>query len=199
MTGTARVPATEITGVYGGIVKTVSRRLLGQVPDSAGVLWNHPTVFKDLMGFGRRSERWDELDPQLATLARMAAAATVGCGFCLDLQYFLAHRRGLDEATVREVPRWRGSDVFTPTERRVLEYAEGMCRTPVEVTDELSAALLDDLGAAALVELAAVVGMMNATARINLALGIRSQELAQSCGLAPLERPGSASGAPVAG
>ena len=189
MTGTARVPATEITGVYGGLVKTMSRRMLGQVPDSAGVLWNHPRVFKDLMGFGRRSERWDVLDPELATFAHMAAAAAVGCGFCLDLHYFLAHDRGLDEARAREVPRWRESDVFTPTERRVMEYAEAMCRTPVEVTDELSAALLDELGAAALVELTAKIGMMNATSRVNIALGIRSQELAEACGLAPLARP----------
>ena len=78
----------------------------------------------------------------------MAAAAAIGCSFCLDLNYFMAHNRGLDVAKAREVPRWRESEVFTPLERRVMEYAEAMSQTPLTVTDELVAALLEDLGAA---------------------------------------------------
>lgn len=31
-----------------------------------------------------------------------------------------------------------GGDVFTPVERRVLEYAEAMTVTPPEVTDEMA-------------------------------------------------------------
>src|ERR671912_315694 len=108
----------------------------------------------------------------------MAAAAAIGCSFCLDLHYFMAHDRGLDEAKAREVPRWRESAVFTPLERSVMEYAEAMCRTPLTVTDELSAELLEALGAAALLELTFRVAAMNMTARSNVALGIRSQEFA---------------------
>ena len=89
----------------------------------------------------------------------MATAASVGCSFCLDLNYFMAHNDGLDEAKAREVPRWRESDVFTPLERRVMEYAEAMSQTPPAVTDELSAALLDELGPAALLELTAKVAL----------------------------------------
>ncbi|GAA1722521.1 hypothetical protein GCM10009809_17820 [Isoptericola hypogeus] len=185
-TPTTRVPPIEITGPLGWLVKTMSRRLMGEVPESAGVLWHHPAVFKDLMGLGRRSEKWGKLDANLSTYASMAAAAEVGCSFCLDLHYFMTRHKGLDEAKAREVPRWRTSDVFTPIERRVMEYAEAMCRTPVAVTDELSAALLDELGPAALVELTTKVGLMNATARSNIALGIRSQEFSASCGLPPL-------------
>ena len=96
------------------------------------------------------------------------------------------------------MPRWRESAVFTPVERRVMEYAEGMSQTPPGVTDELSAALLDDLGPAGLVELAARVGLMNATARSNVALGIRSEQFAASCGLPPLA-PRSVAAAPAVG
>jgi alkylhydroperoxidase family enzyme len=67
-----------------------------------------------------------------------------------------------------------------------MEYAEAVCQTPVAVTDELSAALLADLGPAALLELTAKVGLMNATARSNVALGIRSEHFADACGLPPL-------------
>ncbi|WP_324276183.1 carboxymuconolactone decarboxylase family protein [Blastococcus brunescens] len=177
---------TEITGLYGALLKTMSRKMLGQVPDAAGVMWHYPTLLKDMMRFGRRSESWNRLDPNLATLATMASAATVGCSFCLDLHYFMSHDRGLDEAKAREVPRWRQSTAFTPLERRVMEYAEAMCQTPLTVTDEMSAALLDALGAPALLELTARIGAMNLTARSNVALGIRSQEFAASCGLPPL-------------
>ena len=189
MANSTRVPATEITGVYGALLKTMSRRMLGQVPDAAGVMWHYPAVFKDMMRFGRRTESWNRLDPDLASFATMAAAATVGCSFCLDLHYFMSHNRGLDEAKAREVPRWRESTAFTPLERKVMDYAEAMSQTPPAVTDEMSAALLKDLGAAALVELTARVGFMNCSARGNIALGIHSQEFARSCGLPPLATP----------
>jgi AhpD family alkylhydroperoxidase len=197
MASSTRVPTTEITGIYGALLKTMSRRLLGQVPDAAGVMWHYPAVFKDMMGFGRKADSWNRLDPNLATFATMAAAGAVGCSFCLDLHYFMTHNRGLDEAKAREVPRWRDSTAFTPLERRVLEYAEAMSQTPPAVTDEMSAALLDELGAPALLELTARIGAMNMTARGNVALGIRSQEFSASCGLPPLAAP-STEGIPSA-
>ena len=57
------------------------------------------------------------------------------------------------------MPRWRESDVFTPLERDVMEYAEAMSQTPPTVTDELSARLLEALGAPALVELTAFIAL----------------------------------------
>ena len=186
MASSTRVPATEITGIYGALLKTMSRKMLGQVPEGLGVMWHYPAVFKDTMRFGRRTESWNRLDPNLASFATMAAAGAIGCSFCLDLHYFMTHNRGLDEAKAREVPRWRESTAFTPLERRVMEYAEAMCQTPLTVTDEMSAALLDELGAPALLELTARIGVMNMTARGNVALGIRSQEFSASCGLPPL-------------
>lgn len=184
----ARIPKADVTGVRGWLVSTMTRRMFGTTPDSIGVMWHHRKIFLDLAGIGRKVESWDELDRNLATYATMAAAARIGCSWCLDFGYFMAHHKGLDEVKAREVPNWRSSSVFSPVERRVLEYAEAMCETPPTVTDELSAALLDDLGAAGLVELTARVGFMNLSARSNVALGISSEEFAQSCGLQPLAR-----------
>ena len=58
MTGTIRVPRTEITGLYGGLLKVAMRKMLGGVPEGAEVMWHHPRVFKDMMRFGglRRGE-----------------------------------------------------------------------------------------------------------------------------------------------
>jgi alkylhydroperoxidase family enzyme len=195
MTTQTRVPPTEITGVYGGLVKFAARKMMGRVPDSVGVLWHNQRVMRDAMGIGRKVDGWSELDPNLATYAAMAAAAAIGCSFCLDFNYFMAHNRGLDESKVRQVPRWREASDFTPLERRVMEYAEAASQTPPAVTDELSDALLAELGPAALVELAARVAFMNMSARMNIALGIRSEQFADACGLAPLATASASSSA----
>jgi AhpD family alkylhydroperoxidase len=195
MSENPRIAPADVTGAYGAIVKAVARKMVGKVPDSLGVLWHHKGVMKESMSFGGKVDKWHELDRDLASYAAMAAAATIGCSFCLDFNYFMAHNHGLDDAKVREVPRWRESTVFTPLERRVMEYAEASSQTPPAVTDELSDALLADLGPAALVELAARVAFMNMSARMNVALGIRSEEFADACGLAPLAARPVAAGA----
>jgi alkylhydroperoxidase family enzyme len=189
MAESTRVPKAEITGIYGYLLKKVARKMLGDVPESVAVMWHNRAVLRDMMAFGRKAEKWDRLDPIVASLAHMAVASLVGCSFCLDLNYFMAHNKGLDVAKAREVPRWRSSGAFTPLERRVMEYAEAMSQTPPTVTDAMSAALLEELGAPALVELTARIGLMNSGARINVALGIHSQEFSTACGLQPLATP----------
>jgi alkylhydroperoxidase family enzyme len=187
MSVTARIPEARITGVYGYAVKRFSRKLLGEVPESLGVMWHNRSVLNNMMSFGRKADKWHELDPDLKSFAHMAAVSLVGCSFCLDLAYFQAHNRGLDETKASEVPRWRASSVFTPLERDVMEYAEAMTETPPAVTDELSARLLEQLGAPALIELTAWVGFANAAARSNTALGIEAQGFSTVCAL-PLAR-----------
>lgn len=183
---TARLETLEVTGIQGALIRAVCRRKFGKVPASIGVMWHHRPVFQTLMGMGRKVEQWDELPPQLASYATMAAAATIGCHACLDIGYFMAHDKGLDERKAQQVPRWRASEVFTPLERRVMEYAEAMSQLPPAVSDELSADLRRQLGPAGLVELTARVGVMNLTARMNVTLGIPAEGLATACGLPPL-------------
>ncbi|MBB3083984.1 carboxymuconolactone decarboxylase family protein [Geodermatophilus sabuli] len=189
MTSTPRIPPAEITGVYGAVLKAASRKMLGDVPEALGIMWHNRPVLRFSFGLGQKAGRWHACDEDLKSYAHMAVAALIGCSFCLDLGYFQAHNKGLDEAKAREVPRWRESDVFTPLERDVLEYAEAMSQTPPSVTDELSARLLEQLGAPALVELTAWIALANQYARTNVALGIEAQGLAASCGLAPLAQP----------
>ena len=188
MPNTPRVPKAEISGLSGWMLKRLSRKQLGEVPEAAGVMWHHRAELFGSMAFGRKVERWDRLDRDLKTYAHMAVASLIGCSWCLDFHYFKAHNEGLDELKASEVPRWRASTVFIPLERDVMEYAEAMSETPPQVTDELSQRLLDALGAPALVELTAVVGFANATTRGNVALGIESQGFAKICSV-PLAPP----------
>lgn len=188
MARTPRIPKAEITGPYGYLLKRFSKKMLGEVPDGAAVMWHNRAVLNSSMSYGRKVRGWDRLDQTLKSYAHMATAASIGCSFCLDFNYFLVHDEGLDVAKASQVPRWREATVFTPLERDVMEYAEAMSQTPVQVTDELSDRLLDQLGAAALLELNAVVGFANATARGNIALGIESQGFSKVCAV-PLAEP----------
>src|SRR5687767_7933639 len=188
MSSTPRIPKAEITGPYGYLLKRLSRKMLGEVPEGAAVMWHNRAVLMTSMGFGRKVQKWNQLDPNLKSFASMAVHARVGCSWCLDFGYFQAHNEGLDEAKASEVPRWRESPVFTPLERDVMEYAEAMSETPPRVTDELFARLLEQLGAPTMVELTAWVGFANMSARSNVAMGIESEGFSKACTL-PLARP----------
>src|SRR5262245_2706113 len=188
MSTTTRIPKAEINGPYGYLLKRFSRKLLGDVPEPAEVMWHNRPVLMGTTSFGRKLQKWDQLDADLKSFAHMAVAALIGCSWCLDFGYFQAHNEGLDEAKASEVPRWRESSVFSPLERDVMEYAEAMSQTPPRVTDELSARLLETLGAPALVELTAVVGFANSTTRCNTALGIETQGFSKACTV-PLAQP----------
>src|SRR5579864_590829 len=153
MARSTRIPQAELTGLYGALIKRMSRKMFGEVPEPVGVAWHNRKVLNLSFSLGRKVQKMDQCDENLKSFAHMAVASLVGCSFCLDFGYFHAHNNGLDEAKASQVPRWRESDVFTPLERDVMEYAEAMTETPPRVTDALSGRLLEQLGVPALVEI----------------------------------------------
>jgi alkylhydroperoxidase family enzyme len=191
MASSTRIPKAELTGIYGAMVKRMSRKMLGAVPEPVEVVWHNRKVLNFSFSISRKAQQWDQCDENLKSFAHMAVASLVGCSFCLDVGYFHAYNKGLDVTKAREVPRWRESDVFTPLERDVMGYAEAMTQTPPTVTDELSARLLEALGPAALVELTMFTALANLMTRANTAIGIESQEFSASCDLKPLASPSS--------
>lgn len=188
MPSTFRIPKAPITGLYGKMLTRYARRTFGEVPDNAYVYFHQPQVLKAVLGFEGKVSKWDALDPTLKSYAQLASAGTIGCSWCLDFGYFMAHHDGLDLAKVREVPRWRESDAFSPLERAVLAYAEAMSTTPLTVTDEMTAHLVGQLGAPAVVELTQMVALENMRSRFNSAAGLQSQGYSDVCEL-PLAVP----------
>ena len=187
-TSTFRVPPATIRGLYGAALQWYARRTYGEVPDNAYVLWHNRKVLKAIFGFEQKVAKLDALDPHLQTYAQMASAGAIGCSWCVDFGYFLAHQDGLDESKVREVPRWRESGAFTTLERDVMEYAEAMTVTPPTVTDEMVTGLRARLGDAAVVELTALVAIETERSRFNSAMGLASQGYSDVCEL-PLAVP----------
>jgi alkylhydroperoxidase family enzyme len=153
----------------------------GNVPEPLEVGWHNPPVMEAALEFGMKADAWTAVDPRLKSFAHMAVAAYVGCSWCLDIGYFTALNQDLEPAVASQVPRWRESDVFTPLERDVMEYAEAMSSTPLAVTNGLSARLLEALGEAGLIELTAYIAFSNFSTRNNVALGIESQGFSADC------------------
>jgi alkylhydroperoxidase family enzyme len=182
---TLRVQKAEMTGFDEDKLALFG----GQMPEPLEVGWHNPAVMEAALDFGIAVNAWDAVDASLKSFAHMAVAAYVGCSWCLDIGYFTALNQQLDPAKASQVPRWRESDAFTPLERAVMEYAEAMSTTPLTVTDELSARLLEALGEAGLIELTAFAAFSNFSTRNNVALGIESQGFAANCEIPLAARP----------
>jgi alkylhydroperoxidase family enzyme len=125
--------------------------------------------------------KWNSVPEDLKHLAVMSAAVTAGCSWCVDFGYWVMSSEGVDPVKIRDVPRWRDSSAYTELERDVIEYAEAASKTPIEVTDEMVAALRKHLSEEQLVELTMMIAVENQRSRFNTALGITSQGFKDRC------------------
>jgi AhpD family alkylhydroperoxidase len=142
---------------------------------------HNPRVLMTNARFEMSVDRWHRLDPTLRHLAEMAASVSIGCSWCVDFGYWVATSKGTDPAKLRDVPRWRDSEVYTDLERKVLAYTEAATMTPPTVTDEMVDDLRQALGEAALVELTMMIAVENQRSRFNSALGLTSQGFKDRC------------------
>lgn len=163
----------------------VSRRRYGVMLNPGAAIAHNMPVGRSYALFELQVERWRKLERGLKDLAVMAAAARIGCAWCLDFGYWEATtKHDLPAEKIRAVPDWRDSDVFTGTEKLVLEYAEAMTNTPPDVTDEMAQRLRSELSEAQLIELTAIIAVENLRSRMNSALGLTAQGFKDRCDLA---------------
>ena len=163
------------------IASAYSKRQYGAVMDPLNAMAHNRKVLLSNARFEMSLAKWKTLDPQLKELAIMASSHRVGCTWCTDFGYWIAHSAGIDEAKLRDVPQWRTSKRFSELERQVLEYAELMSGETADIPDELVTALRDALGDEALVELTMMIAVENLRSRFNSALGLTSQGFAERC------------------
>jgi alkylhydroperoxidase family enzyme len=77
------------------------------------------------------------------------------------------------------LPNYRTSPAFSDAEKLVLEYADAMTQTPVEVPDALFAKLRSTFTEAQLVELTATIAWENFRARFDHAFGVEAEGFSQ--------------------
>jgi 4-carboxymuconolactone decarboxylase len=97
----------------------------------------------------------------------------------LDIGSAVGSSEGLGEEKILAVPRHRESAAFNELERRVLDYAEALTRTPAEASDAMVAELARELSHEGLVELTAAIAWENFRARFNRGFDVASQDFAE--------------------
>ena len=193
----SRVPALS-RAEAGPLAKAAfaySRREFGRVAEPLAVTARHTKIMAGHGAFELAVARSRRCPEHLKLLGEMKAAVMVGCEWCIDIGAFLMDRHGVPAEQVRALPNHRDSHAFDELERLVLDYAEGMSSTPVDVSDELVARLREHLDDEQLVELTAVIALENYRVRFNWALGIGVQGFAEGGACALPELAGEAGGA----
>ncbi len=92
----------------------------------------------------------------------------------MDFGNALGRELGIDEAKIRDLPRWTDSDVYSPAERVALAYTDAMMATPTTVSDELRSQLLQHFSQRQIVELTHSIAIEDYRARFNRGLGVES-------------------------
>ncbi len=155
---------------------SMARRMYGRETEPLQTMAHHRPAMLGVAAISFADERFSQtVDEELKHLARLRAAQLVGCEWCLDFGSYLAQKAGADPEKLRALATWRDSPLFDERECLVLEYAEGMTRTPVDVPDELFARLRQQFDEQQLVELTMSVALENLYTRFNWAMGIEGE------------------------
>jgi AhpD family alkylhydroperoxidase len=153
-----------------------AKRMYGRTLEPTRIIAHHRPL---LLGYGAVSLAFERfagsVESRLKNLAMLRTAQLIGCEWCLDFGSKLAHDSGVPEDDLRELSHWRESARFDELDRLVLEYAEAMTRTPVEVSDELFARLRTHFDERRIVELTMSIALENLYSRSNWAFGIEGE------------------------
>jgi alkylhydroperoxidase family enzyme len=173
----ARIEPPENPSPLTRLAWTMARRQMGgTLGEPVRLMAHSPLLMHGYGGFEMAFQRAKRAPKRLLLLAELKAGALCGCEWCMDYGSFLAHREaGITDEQLRELPRFRESEAFSEEEKLVLEYAEGISRTPVRVPEELFERLRQRFDEAEIVELTWAAAIENMRARFNWALGIESQ------------------------
>jgi AhpD family alkylhydroperoxidase len=151
-------------------------RLSGREPErmiEPVELYAHvPGLLRGYAKVEQATAKLHRLDKRFKALAELKAATLTHCEYCIDLGSQIARRWGLSDEQLLALPSYRASALFTDLEKLVLDYAVGMSRTPVEVSDALVAELREHFDDPQLVELTHLIALENMRGRFNLALGV---------------------------
>jgi len=155
------------------------RKLTGREPQTgSGIepmeIWAYQP--RMLMGMGRFNQairKGKSVDERIKNLVELKGAQMIGCEFCLDLGSQICRNSGFSDAELLALPKYQSSELFTDREKAALDYAVAVMRTPVEVTDELFARVRSYFDERQLVELTALLTLVNLD-RFNAAFGIGS-------------------------
>jgi alkylhydroperoxidase family enzyme len=102
----------------------------------------------------------------------------------MDIGSAVGREHGITADQIANLSHYRTDFNFSDLERLVLEYADAMTRTPVEVPDSLFARLRERFSEAQLVELTSAIAWENYRARFDHAFGIEGENFTEGAACA---------------
>jgi len=155
-------------------------------------LWAHKPKLMVAMGkFNRAVRKPGALENRIRNLCELKGAAMIGCEFCVDLGSQICRNSGFSDEELLAISRYWSSELFDEREKVALDYTVAVMRTPVEVTDELFAKLQEHFTTEQIVELTALLTLVNLD-RFNAAFRIRSAGFSEGMVCVLPERPAAA-------
>lgn len=142
-----------------------------------GLLWGRvPRVFMAVAILYGVLDRWrSRIDPVLRSLVTVRVSQLNWCRFCVDINSATLARRTGSMDKVQALEGWRESDLFDARERAVLDYAEAMTCSDLQVTDAMVECLREYFDEDAVVELTGLIAFQNMSSKFNSALDVPAQ------------------------
>lgn len=151
-------------------------RTYGQLLKPA-LLWARvPKLFAAVASlYGVLDRRRSPIEPALRSLVTVRVSQLNWCRFCVDINASVLAKRVGSMDKVEALESWRSSDLFSDMERAVLNYAEAMTDSRLQVDDSMVEQLrqwYDDDG---IVELTGLIAFQNLSSKFNSALDMPPQ------------------------
>ncbi len=153
----------------------MARRRFGRVPLPLAVMAHNRRVLASVALFETTIAGAHAADRRLKELAVLKTAMEVGCRFCIDIGAALSRDQGVTEDDLRALVAHADSPHWTPLEQKVLNLATAMSATPMTTPEALVAALREELGLPAFVELTCAIAWESFRARFNHAIGAKEE------------------------
>jgi AhpD family alkylhydroperoxidase len=135
-------------------------------------IWAYQPKMMMAMGrFNQAIRKGNSVDGRLKNLIELKGAQMIGCEYCVDLGSQICRNSGLSDEELLALPNYGASNLFSDREKSALDYAVGVMRTPVEVTDEVFARARAHFSEEQMVEITALLTLVNLD-RFNAAFGI---------------------------
>jgi alkylhydroperoxidase family enzyme len=155
-------------------------------------IWAHKPKLMMAMGkFNGAIRKPGALEKRIRNLCELKGSAMIGCEFCVDLGSQICRNSGFTDDELLAISRYMSSELFNGREKAALDYTVAVMRTPVEVTDELFAKLQEHFTTEQIVELTALLTLVNLD-RLNAAFGIGSAGFSEGMICVPPDKPAAA-------
>lgn len=152
------------------------KRKYGQVL-KPGLLWAKvPSLFAAVATlYGVLDRKGSPISPALRSLVTVRVSQINWCRFCVDINSATLAKRADSMEKVEAVEHWRESGLFDEKEKAVLEYAEAMTDSNLQVTDEMIDRLKNFFDEEGIVELTGLIAFQNLSSKFNSALDVPAQ------------------------